>query len=167
MFFISVYSSSFSALYGRRSLAVHGTNYTRAERHIHTQSKRVIYYTHTHTETDSAGPAIISWVITYGENETSFPFSLVDSGWPFVACFLPSFLPRVRVCVYRCTTYLVSGQVLVLVSSRLYGHPHSFATFPLYTLSFCLSKYDPEIRRQMACEDDRQKKFFKYFFFFC
>lgn len=69
--------------------------YKGRETHTHTIQTRNILHTHTHTETDSAGPAIISWVITYGENETSFPFSLVDSGWPF----LPSFLPSTGSCV--------------------------------------------------------------------
>ena len=150
------------------------TLYKGRDTHTHTQSKRVIYYTHTQRETDSAGPAIISWVITYGENETSFPFSLVDSGWPFLPSFLPSTDSCVCVCVCRCTTYLVSSQVLVLVSPRLYGHPHSFLQHSLYiscpfVCQNMTQRYDDKWLVRMTA-----KKVFLnfvfilfYYFFFC
>ena len=60
MFFISVYSSQASLRYMAVGLLLYMEQTIQGPRHTHTQSKRVIYYTYTHTETDSAGPAIIS-----------------------------------------------------------------------------------------------------------
>ena len=91
MFFISVYSSSFSALYGRRPLILYMEHTIQGPRHTHTHTIQTRNILHTHTERDGlcrSGYHQLSHHL-WGEWDELPVFT--GRLWLAVSSFLPSF----------------------------------------------------------------------------